>query len=682
MTKQLLITAVALTAALGAQAADGFAMRLPQGAIPTPAVSATFDLANSNHMRVLADTDTDDTDAPTVTSGTLTCGYTTYVYSATSLGDELTNMSQAIGIPSKILSLYKDNSITSLRVPTGANFGDRLDESKIARDGYLWIARELGEEMTYIYKQDFKLTADPLEMNVIDLDTPFAIDGTPFFIGYTLEGGNYCADSAPVVFSYMPDYTGYGSIVGTCINGQYQWIDAGSMIGLLPIAFDIQGESIPLNALITYGDLSIPDVLGINDEFDATISMANIGYKTINSFGVSVYNTATPQEERETKTIDFSGDGMPGEPGIYTVTLQNLKPTAAGESPLVMAFTEVNGQPNMVKNGSELSADIIVLKEGKGFDRTLVIEDATGTWCQWCPYAHAVLEIMAEKYTTDQVIPIAVHSSTQGGDDPMNVMYGTSATYNGLNNYINGFPSMLLNRTSLFGVTPSLEQQLVNTIETSLKRTAAMKVEATIETDPNNALRPTIKTVVKSAAPFSGTRFLLSYVITEDELGPYIQTNGFAGTTDFGDAYGFANEPKYVSLMYNNVALMNSTFSGVRNSIPAEIEEDGTYEYSYKLSLKKVEDLNKYAINVLIIDQQTGAIANACRVYSPTYSGVEAVAIDTNDITVTANEGDIIVNGTDQFTVYDLSGRQVGSTNLPAGIYIVKTDTKTVKIAL
>ncbi len=680
MKKQLLLSAVTISVAISAQATEQLSLRMPQGSMPQPVSCAAFDLSNNSHIRVLAENNDPAADEPTVTSGTLTWGYSDNIYSATALGEGLQNIIQAIGVPSNITSLYKGNSITAFNIPTGANFGEKINENYIARDGYLWIARDLDAEP--IYKQAFHLTANYYEMNSIELETPFPIDGTPFFAGYTIEGGNFGDMSAPVVFSYTVDYTGYGSIIGTTIKGQNQWIDGGSQIGNITFTFDISGETIPLNALMTFGDLEIPETMGINDTFEATVALANLGYKTINSVGLSVYNTTTPEEDREVNTIDFGGDGMAGEPGTYIFTINNLQPTAVGESDMVLDFKTVNGQPNMVTKGSALSAPVFVLEEGQGFKRTVVVEDATGTWCMWCPYAHAVLDILGEKYSKDQLIPIGVHSSTQGGDDPMNVMYGTGATYAGLSDYIGGFPTMLLNRSSQFGVTTSLEEQITNAVDNALKIAAPIEVEAEIEVDPSNELRPTIKSVVRTAANFTDSRFLLSYVVTEDGMGPYIQTNGFSGKKDFGDAYGFANQPGYVSLIYDNVALLNSTFSGVRNSLPATLEPGQEYEHNYKLSLKKVQDLNKYAINVLIIDQKTGNIANACRVYSPTYTGVEAIAADDNNITVTTRGNDIIVNGTDQYTVYDLAGRQVGATNLPTGIYIVNTPAKTVKIAL
>lgn len=62
-------------------------------------------------------------------------------------------------------------------------------------------------------------------------------------------------------------------------------------------------------------------------------------------------------------------------------------------------------------------------------------------------------------------------------------------------------------------------------------------------------------------------------------------------------------------------------------------------------------------------------------------TGINSVTAEPENIAVTVIDRQIIVNGTDNYTVYDLQGRKVGKNNiLPAGTYIVTAGGKGYKV--
>lgn len=77
----------------------------------------------------------------------------------------------------------------------------------------------------------------------------------------------------------------------------------------------------------------------------------------------------------------------------------------------------------------------------------VLLEDWTGTWCQYCPRAHAILE---EADKDPMFVTLEIHS---GGSDPFAVDQLTSPLYSAQN--INGFPTIRANR--MYSLTLNFE---------------------------------------------------------------------------------------------------------------------------------------------------------------------------------------------------------------------------------
>lgn len=408
--------------------------------------------------------------------------------------------------------------------------------------------------------------------------------------------------------------------------------------------------------------------------FTAGFAMQNAGAAPITSMSIAAWTVGS--EEPEPLEIG-TGQGIDPLPDVLNMNLSGLLPTAAGQGNFCISIPGVNGEPNTLSDMTSATAPQLVLGEGVGYTRYSVFEDATGTWCGYCPGAYAVMEDMRERYADKGFIGIGVHAA-QGANapDPMDVAYGQGATYSGIFNYIAGFPTILMNRESSFAWSQGeeLEEALVDTFENTV---APIKVEAEIEDNGSNFI--VVNTRTTAAVDFEGSRYRLAFVLTEDNVGPYAQTNYFSGG-QFGNIGGFDKQPDPTYLIFNDVARYCNTFDGIRNSLPSTLTANETYEYSSRISLATVKDRDQYAVTVMIIDQQTGVIANACRVFSPTYEGVEAISADTDNVKVYGLIGCVSVDGADDFEVYNLAGMRVNNANLPAGTYIVRAAGQSFKV--
>jgi len=101
-----------------------------------------------------------------------------------------------------------------------------------------------------------------------------------------------------------------------------------------------------------------------------------------------------------------------------TVTIDNINGGADGD---------------MTNNSSDAKFNTL----SQSGTKAVFIEEATGTWCGFCPRGAVGMDYMATTYP-NTVVAVAVHNG-----DPMAV-----AEYdNGLGNYISGYPSGVVDRT-------------------------------------------------------------------------------------------------------------------------------------------------------------------------------------------------------------------------------------------
>jgi len=148
-----------------------------------------------------------------------------------------------------------------------------------------------------------------------------------------------------------------------------------------------------------------------------------------------------------------------------------------------------------------------------------------------------------------------------------------------------------------------------------------MAAGAAVDINANATLNGTELTVDASAifrASFSSVDYRLAVILTEDGVtgtsSGYNQANAYAGGGN-GPMGGYENLPNPVpaaDMVYDHVArAILGSFDGQVGSIPASIDADGEYTYTFNYSIPADFAEENMHIVVVVVDNATGNILNA-----------------------------------------------------------------------
>ncbi len=299
-------------------------------------------------------------------------------------------------------------------------------------------------------------------------------------------------------------------------------------------------------------------------------------------------------------------------------------------------------------------------------DKMVVAEEATGTWCQWCPRGAVMMDRMGKRFP-EHFAGIAVHNG-----DPM-VVAAYDTGIKALPGFT-GFPSATVNRVSIIDPT-DIENQFFTRIKEATK--TKIKVGASFD----EATR-TLKISPEVTFKANVTNFKVMVAIVEDSIRKnatgYAQSNAYAGG-GAGVMGGFELLPSPVpasKMTYNHVArAMLGEFKG--DAFPvASYKKDDKVIVNYEFVLPA--ELNTKNVKIIpIVFATSGLVDNAKEVSikeavangfqtgtadEVTYS--KEVSIYPNPVAFTSiieldleNPTEVSVN------IFDATGRNVGSKN-------------------
>ena len=295
--------------------------------------------------------------------------------------------------------------------------------------------------------------------------------------------------------------------------------------------------------------------------------------------------------------------------------------------------------------GASLTATpALATDEVETYERKIVVEKGTGTWCGYCPRGILGFRAMYEKYP-DNFIGIAVH------DDDMYSPTYISYVWQRLS----GYPDCELNRKHHIDPNEeSLENYYLFEID---KATARIQMTAQWEDEGKN------KAVIRTTTRFAYDRdeeFRIAYVVTENSVGPYLQANNYSG--EAFDMGGFEKESSRVYMLHDHVARSISTLNGESESVPSQPKARTDYLHEYVLTLPdNIQNKENIELIVLLINQSTGEIENAD---VKKFSEVQAEG------TTAIHQVPSVSNAPALY--YDLRGRAYQSKPTTKGIYIYK----------
>lgn len=525
---------------------------------------------------------------------------------------------QAMQMEPEFVTKMAGSEITKVVFHTGTEYG--LNENKIKR-ATVFVTNDLMGDP--IATKETTCPSQPGAKVEVALDAPLTIEsGKKYYVGV------YCtlnsADNCPVTSDFIAHDNDYGGWVGvrTSPKSAWSWDNISTSYGFVCVGAIVKSTE------FSHDEVAITAIDGVpvnyqNTPFEVDFLYINNGANDVNNIKVE-YNI-------DGEEIYGGVVNMPSAVGFNKSAViripEVIAEQAAKTTNVNVRVTEVNGKPNTSAEGTA-QFPVTIIPTGKGYLRNVVVEEFTSTSCSFCPVGYTALEYVHENYTNGDLIPVAVHVNTPGSD-PM-----TATSFNNVvNRYFGGsVPSAIMNRT--FDVYPTPDN-IVDMFEQvrSLPALASITAEGTY--DPATGK---VKVDTKTSFSFDHTdgdkNFALSYAVTENNVGPYTQQNGYSGAT--GDYLGWQNQPATVQLVYNDVARQLDSFTGVKGSVPAEITSGTEYTFSHDVKLLTTINNPDKLLNIIVylINKTTGAVENAAMLRAgtiPGLAGIENVAADAAD---------------------------------------------------
>ena len=323
-----------------------------------------------------------------------------------------------------------------------------------------------------------------------------------------------------------------------------------------------------------------------------SVTVRNLGTETITSFDLECVYDGTTITENITGVSIASLE-------TYVVQFTDELTLIAGANTLTAKVSNVNelgDDDDAEDDEKDLVIDPVVPADGK----IVVGEEATGTWCGWCPRGAVYLEFMDDTYP-DHFIGIAVHNG-----DPMTVdEYDT-----GIGAYISGYPSMIVDRGD--DINPAaVEADFLERVVIAPK--AVMTIGSDYE-DGATSMNVSITADFNEAV--SGD-YRLALVVIEDGVtgtdDDYDQANYYSGGAN-GEMGGYEDLPNPVpaaDMVYDHVArAILPGFGGMVGSFPATVEAGESHVQTFNVTIDPDWNMDEVHLAAILIAPD-GTIDNA-----------------------------------------------------------------------
>lgn len=408
-----------------------------------------------------------------------------------------------------------------------------------------------------------------------------------------------------------------------------------------------------------------------------SVVVRNFGVNTINSFDVTYdYNGIQITENISGLTLSSMTQ--------HIVDFNNFITLSSATNAQVY-ISNINGGQTQSTSDDTLAVNLNIVVPATG--KLVVGEEATGTWCGWCPRGSVALNFMDQDYE-GYWQGIAVHNG-----DLM-----TDATYdNGIAGYISGYPSGIVDRGTVIDPSAFNVDFLQRII---IPPHARLDNGAVID---GTTLKVSID--IDFLLPVSGT-WRMACTIVEDSVtgtGPqYYQANYYSGGSSLVDVDGTdwnakpSNVPDYL-MVYRHVArAISPSFLG--DALPNNSYNTGDVEtVCFEFDIDPNWDLDKIHIVGMLFDAQgktdnassssitdavTEGYSNNCSGASETIylSGPDKLIVYPNPASNNLYINNI-PNNIEFINIINIEGKEVLKTktansidisSLSKGIYVIK----------
>lgn len=525
--------------------------------------------------------------------------------------------------------------VRGIRIPVNAN-------ATLAKDYSVWLTKELT-------LASGKNVPDIVSMNVTPdgkwaearLSEPYVIGQEGVYAGYSftvsLDASNDADPNRTPVMTIGTENP-EGLLIHTSRTYR-KWVGLADE-GSPAIVVLIGGSRIKANAAMLVAPDNLYTLVG--KSITANLTLVNHGTEDIKNIDYEIELAGKTETKHVSKSL---AGGYYGRSTTLSATIPAV--AEAGSYDAKFRITKING----VDNEDPLAETItpVVYLSEVPLHKPLV-EEYTGTWCQYCPRALAGMEKMADK-NGDNFVGVAYHVQDE--------MSFTASTY--LPADPSGLPSVFIDRVKDFA---PISGQSEWEARANIIAPANISVVGEWADEAKTKIRAT--STATFIRDFKDNPYRVGYILIVNDLHSkeWNQSNALSGSGTTGDPY----LDKYTKagvkindLHYNEVALDQSAQygAGLPESLPADLKGYVPYEYSYTFDISKNElpiDKSKLEVIAVLVDRTTGAVVNCNKGHVGDVTGIETIQ----------NSQFKIQNGAG--AVYDLSGRRVESVK--KGLYI------------
>ena len=304
-----------------------------------------------------------------------------------------------------------------------------------------------------------------------------------------------------------------------------------------------------------------------------------------------------------------------------TYTIDRSADTIAPDSVVTVIFdTEINVSMNttqdytLIVSSMEGSDADTIQGSITCFERTVLIEEGTGTWCMWCPRGQYYLKEL-HKNRPGEFVDIAVHVSDEMmvPDYAMSLYAPFFAAY--------GLPSCVMDRQ---------KEQMNNLvsykeIEAMLDKARAKgaigrftefwAVSATRIDLPFETLR--VEVTCEFGKALEEGEYSLEFILVEEDVTGYAQANAYSGSSDAMGGLDLLPDPipagEYVFANVARARLSGKDKNDKSLSLSSNAERHSSINHTYEFYLREVFDkcdLLQCKVVGLIIDNKTNEVVN------------------------------------------------------------------------
>ena len=500
-------------------------------------------------------------------------------------------------------------------------------------------------------------------------------DGAGYQVRISLDG------SQPDDFVQLPVVEVEAESVNTWSEHELSLNDyAGQRIYIAFVNNSAKGEILAVDDIVVDGSKGVCDLVVNSDRYifehkDLTVR----GYveacsdEVITDVTIKCVSSETEVEKTYSSLALAKGDKLEFE-------LPNALQVDYGQTLDYQVIAVVNNA--VTTDPAKCQATALMQK----FHKNIVVEEATGMWCTYCPAGIVAMEELEKRYP-DTFIGLALHYNDQLAVDD----YVMDLSFP------DGFPTGWINRRYYTSPMVQIHEDgatrytmLDGGFETYYLEEMALPAVAEIDVaakQEGKAYR--VMSNLCFAMDDVDADYRIAYAIIENDVtgNGYYQVNGYSGQdVDIG---GFEDLPAtiYDIEFQHVVRAIYDDYQGVAGSVPTEISGGEKYTHEYLVELPStVGDAKNVEVVAMLIDMKTDAIINADKV--DLLSGIEAVGVDGLAMQCDAVDGMVRVKVIgdvaydSQVAMYDVHGRLIDvkkivdnraelGSNCSSGVYVI-----------